>query len=105
MKIGGIIQTAILLLLLAAAASCEVSKEYFHRTFHSTQKKKSDSASVRFMQSDTISSSYNKEETVLIPKIEKENLDTVQVTVENKPPVMSQTNTGIRMKRKRTGSL
>ena len=49
MKIIGILQAAIILLLLAAAASCEVGKEYSQRVFSTTKLKKQDSTSLKFM--------------------------------------------------------
>ena len=70
MKIIGILQAAIILLLLAAAASCEVGKEYSKRVFSSTKLKKKDSTSLKFMPIDGVDSS------ALIAVHPEENLNT-----------------------------
>ena len=54
MKVAGILQAVIILLLLASAASCEVSKEYANRVFRSQPVKKTDSTlAIKFMQFDS----------------------------------------------------
>jgi hypothetical protein len=105
MKISGIIQTAILLILLASAASCEVSRDYLHRTFHTTTNKKSDSLTLKFMQADTLNALNEKDFTVtknetIISKTESE-----PVVDENKTYGNHQTTGTVRTKRKRTSSL
>ena len=104
MKIGGIIQIAILLLLLASAASCGVSKEYFHRTFSEVKKNKTDTLAIKFMLADSMNTSIVKE----IP-------DSKNETEKTKPgPVIVENNfygnvqaggNEVRTKRKRTSSL
>ena len=105
MKISGIIQTTILLILLASAASCEVSREYLHRTFHTTTNKKSGSLTIQFMQTDTLNSSIEKEIKLTKNETEKSNPETQPVVVENKPYGNPQTAGTVRTKRKRTSSL
>src|SRR5262245_46594061 len=55
MKLTGLVQVAVLLLLIALAASCEVSKEYANRVFKPTlpQKKADTTTALRFMQFDS----------------------------------------------------
>ena len=70
MKVAGILQAVIILLLLASAASCEVSKEYANRVFRSQPVKKTDPTGLKFMEFDNDSASdtielakvFNKED-------------------------------------------
>ena len=103
MKIGGIIQIAILLLLLASAASCGVSKEYFHRTFSTTQKNRTDTLAIKFMPADSMNTSVVKE----LPdsKNETEKTKPGPVIVENNSYGNVQAGNTLRTKRKRTSSL
>jgi hypothetical protein len=105
MKISGIIQTAILLILLASAASCEVSREYLHRTFHKTTNKKSDSLTLKFMQPDTLNASNEKDFTVIKNETIISKPDSDPVVEKNKTYVIPQTTGTVRTKRKRTSSL
>ena len=59
MKTAGILQAALLLLLLAFAASCEVSKEYANRVFKPQPllNKNDSTLTVRFMDFDSGSAS------------------------------------------------
>lgn len=105
MKIRGIIQTVILLTLLASAASCEVSRDYLHRTFHTTTNKKSDSLTLKFMQTDTLNASNETELTVSKNETVKTKPESEPVIEEKKTYVMPQTTGSVRTKRKRTSSL
>ncbi len=55
MKLTGLVQVAILLLIIALAASCEVSKEYANKVFKPAipQKKSDTTMAFRFMQFDS----------------------------------------------------
>ncbi len=55
MKLTGLVQVTVLLLLIALAASCEVSKEYANRVFKPTlpQKKTDSTTALKFMQFDS----------------------------------------------------
>ena len=109
MKIPGIVQAVILMLLLASAASCEVSKTYFQRTFQTTLRNKPDSAivKVKFMQIDSLNTTEEKEENFAITKTEKPiiNDEPVVAVVEEKPGIpVTQSTSGVRTKKKRTSS-
>jgi hypothetical protein len=106
LKISAIIQTVIIMLIVAAAAAgCSAGKEYANRVFGSKTAAAKDSASVRFLETDSTDEYENG--TVYI-KIEKAKADTVvkkepeQVTESPAPPATT-SNNGTRTKRKRSG--
>ena len=57
MKLAGILQAAIILLLLAMAASCEVGKEYSSRVFGSNKPAKQQKDSLEFLPIETVDTS------------------------------------------------
>ena len=105
MKIRGIIQTVILLTLLASAASCEVSREYLHRTFHTTTNKKPDSLTLKFIGTYTLNASNEKDLTVIKNETIISKTEPEPVVYENKTYGNHQTTGTVRTKRKRTSSL
>lgn len=94
------------MLIVAAAASCSTGKEYTNRVFGSKTFKAKDSASIRFLETDSTDEYENG--TVYI-KVEKPKADTSSVKKESEeiseplvPPSTTSTN-GTRTKRKRSG--
>jgi hypothetical protein len=97
MKATGIVQAVIILLLLAFAASCEVSREYSNRVFKSQPAVKEKKPAVRFMESDSVTASVVKGKTVYD---EKESIDSLKTTeiikkpeAQEKQPVAAGTRT------------
>ena len=96
MKSTATVQVAIVLLLVASAASCEVAKEYSTRVFKpSVPQKKSDSTNtvLKFMQFDSGNASdsidvkefFAKEEKdINKPEVIKDTTKTETVLIENK---------------------
>jgi hypothetical protein len=92
MKINGMVQAVILMLLLASAASCEVSQSYFKKVFPATTHNYSSTESAKFLKSDSISAN---------DKIEmKGNLNSSD-SISIKPPSDFQKSERIRTKRVR----
>ena len=85
MKATGIVQAVIILLLLALAASCEVTKEYSARVFKSKPTNKAIKSPVRFMQYDSVSAAINNDMMAKEKYETKDTLKTVEVIKE--PPV------------------
>jgi spore germination protein GerM len=83
MKANGIVQAVIILLLLAFAASCEVTREYSNRVFKSQRSEKENKSSVKFMESDSVSASINKE---MVAKEKYEVRDSVKTSEVVKEP-------------------
>ena len=86
MKSAGAAQVAIVLLLVASAASCEVAKEYSNRVFKPTMpQKKPDSTAtaLRFMQFD----SENASDSVDLKDFAKK-----EVTENDKPEAVKDTS-------------
>jgi len=104
MKVAELVQAAIILLLLASAASCEVGKIYFQRTFQTTHQYKTDSGFVKFLPNDTLNN-YTEPGKNLIP-IKNEppvlNINTENAEKQTRPK--STSTNGIRSKRKRNDS-
>jgi len=96
MKSTATVQVAIVLLLVASAASCEVAKEYSTRVFKPTiPQKKSDSTAtaLRFMQFDSGNASDSidvkeffakDEKNIDKPEVIKDTTKTETVLIENK---------------------
>jgi uncharacterized lipoprotein len=106
LKISAIIQTVIIMLIVAAAASCSTGKEYADRVFGAKTVKSKDSATIRFLETDSTDDYENR--SVYI-KIEKPKPDTSSAKKESEavtepaaPPATTSTN-GTRAKRKRSG--
>jgi hypothetical protein len=53
MKAAGMVQTVIIMLLLASAASCEVGKIYSARLFPAADERKAENKNRKFMEPDT----------------------------------------------------
>jgi uncharacterized lipoprotein len=107
LKISAIIQTVIIMLIVAAAASCSTGKEYANKVFGTKTVKAKDSAAVRFLETDS-TDDYENGRSVYI-KVEKPKADTSSVKKEAEevtepvaPPATTSTN-GTRTKRKRAG--
>lgn len=94
MKSAGAIQVAIILLLVASAASCEVAKEYSTRVFKPTTAQKSaDSAvtALKFMQFDSENASDSIDLKEFASKEIKETEKTESpkdTTNKSEPPVI-----------------
>ena len=118
MKSAGAIQVAIILLLVASAASCEVAKEYSTRVFKPTMPQKSSDSTVtalKFMQFDNENASDSIDLKDLASKEIKETekgelskdttIKTEATVIENKTIVRNQpidaTKRGARNKRVR----
>jgi uncharacterized lipoprotein len=106
LKISAIIQTIIIMLIVAAAASCSTGKEYANRVFGVKTVKAKDSATIRFLETD---STDDYENGSVYIKVEKPKPDTSVVKKEPEavtepaaPPSTTSTN-GTRTKRKRAG--
>jgi len=85
MKATGIVQAVIILLLLALAASCEVTKEYSTLVFKSKPPEKENKSSVRFIESDSVSAPINNG---MMAKEKYEPNDSLQsVAVIKQPPI------------------
>lgn len=59
MKIMELIQAVIILLLLALAAGCDVSREYSQKVFGPPTGKKQTTSSIKFLQIDSVDVSNN----------------------------------------------
>jgi hypothetical protein len=92
MKISGMVQAVILLLLLASAASCEVNQVYFKKVFTPATNKSPEVKTVKFLNIDTVASNENNETSVKII-----SSDTISKKVN---PELTKTE-GIRTKRVR----
>lgn len=57
MKIAELVQAVIILLLLALAAGCDVTKEYSQKVFGSTPKKKQATHDIKFLDADSTTAS------------------------------------------------
>jgi hypothetical protein len=100
MKETGIVQAVIILLLLAAAASCEVSKDYSNRLFNQSSKEKAETNNIKFLQTDSITSSeikeYKPEEKITVN-------DTMSIIPPKKeiPDSIKNKQAGVRLKKVR----
>jgi len=92
MKIKGMVQTVILMLLLASAASCEISQSYFKKVFPATSNNYSSTKSVRFLKADSIASN---------DKIEIKETMIISDSLPNKQPIELQKSKEIRIKKVR----
>jgi hypothetical protein len=106
LKISAIIQTVIIMLIVAAAASCSTGKEYANRVFGAKTVKAKDSATIHFLETDSTDDYENGNVYI---KVEKTKADTATVKKEPEavtepaaPPATTSTN-GTRTKRKRAG--
>jgi hypothetical protein len=104
LKISAIIQTVIIMLIVAAAASCSTGKEYANRVFGNKTAHVKDSVAVRFLETDSTDEYENGNVYI---KNEKTKADTSSVKKEAEevigpvaPPATTSTN-GTRTKRKR----
>ena len=94
------------MLIVAAAASCSTGKEYASRVFGSKTVKARDTATIRFLETDSTAEYENG--SVYI-KVEKPKADTSDVKKETEevtapvPPPATTSNNGTRTKRKRSG--
>ena len=97
MKIAGIIQAALLLLLLAFAASCAVSKEYANRVFKPQEPLKTNGSrlAIKFMKFDSGSASDSIELAKVFGKVDFDSTmvgdDSLKTNLanRNKLPVQS----------------
>lgn len=101
MKTGTIVQAVTLILLLASAASCEVSKEYTSKLFRPAATKKNDSSFVKFMQKDTVTASVNTSETGNAGSVQEKVYSNSTASTEEKVPAVVPKSNGVRTKRQR----
>ncbi len=95
------------MLIVAAAASCSTGKEYANRVFGAKTVRAKDSATIRFLETD---SADEYETGSVYIKVEKPKADTVanvkkepeEITEPAAPPATT-SNNGTRTKRKRSG--
>jgi hypothetical protein len=106
LKISATIQTVIIMLIVAAAASCSTGKEFANRVFGSKTAHAKDSAVIRFLEND---STDDYENGSVYIKVEKPKADTSSVkkepeaVTEPAAPPATTSNNGTRTKRKRAG--
>lgn len=98
MKIDRMVQAVILMLLLALAASCEVSQQYFKIIFPGATNNYSSTKSVKFLKSATIPA--NNKTDMKIPRITP---DTVTLTEKSRNELQNKDE--IRIKRIRQSSV
>ena len=101
MKAGTIVQAVVLMLLLASAASCEVSKEYTRKLFKPAETKKTDSVYVRFLQKDTATAKVDIIEKENTEKDQEKNYSNILASTEEKVPVVIPKSNSVRTKRQR----
>lgn len=83
MKYSGVLQIMLVLLLLAGAASCEVTRDYSNRVFKSQPAVKEKKPAVKFMESDSVTASVVKDKQI---NDEKETTDSLSTTEMIKKP-------------------
>lgn len=91
MKSAAAAQVAIVLLLLASAASCEVAKEYSTRVFKpAIPQKKSDSSALKFMEFDSgdASDSVDLKKFFAKDAKQRDELEVLKDTIKTAPPII-----------------
>lgn len=91
----------IILLLLASAASCEVSREYTSRVFKSTSKEKQDTSLIKFIQMDSVGNLTTSVNTRLPGEVVIDTLKTKKTNVEETMPTKTPVPGTVRTKKVR----